>query len=135
MKGTVTIGRDSRNVVNITVTEEASRQTIVVASLTREQFADALTGLAYTPCELDRIISPGNVNKIGMRKETKVATCFRVNNKPEQRRVVLDCIEAEHPGWELWDDGTSSQQRTPNEHRFVLCRWVEQDTSPQPGER
>ena len=67
LKGNISISKDSEGVVNIRVQDEESRAHFIDIEMTKEEFADALFGLAARPVEftLDK------VERVGKRKVTQ----------------------------------------------------------------
>ncbi len=53
MKGNISIGRDSRDCINITVRDEKSSITFVEVKMTPEQFGMVITGLSMVDIEFE----------------------------------------------------------------------------------
>ena len=53
IKGHVSINRDSRDIIKISVVDEASRAQFLEIHLTPENFAMAVTGLSHMECDME----------------------------------------------------------------------------------
>jgi len=136
-KGKLTISRWTsnggvRDGISIEITDKLSGLDIITIDVTPYDFGMAVTGLSAVPVEIKRKPTGFIVNNIGKKRETKSIFV----NKPEHSlcgdnykteirvRLVSEMRKPEWEGWDLFSDGTSSQQ--PGEkHRAIMWRFVE----------
>lgn len=127
-KAEVTIGKrgfGSESRMYITITDESSRTRIVEVSMSLEDFAQALTGLASCGGTMESVVSPENVHKLGKECVTQEVFVEKNRKKGIQSLIVeKDFIENwQEDGWEIFNDGLRSQQHGEL-HRYVIRRWV-----------
>ncbi len=110
MKGKLTITKNSRNVINVTLRDEKSRIRFVTATISRTNFADALFGLSEVECDIK---VKGLVN-VGRKKVTKSLE-FKMDlvddDYGDVRKDRALEIARSHCGyeWSVWDTRFSSQ--------------------------
>lgn len=130
----VTISRptysDGSELIHIEIIDESSRLHVIGLDLTYPNFVRCLTGQGFIPATVDHWCGK-NAKDIGKQSEHKnvilKGRCPIFATREEKEAWVL-----KHPGlkpalkggWELWDDGTTSQQPDPNNHHIHLVRYV-----------
>ena len=67
MKATILISRTSKNRIELTITDESSREQLCRLTMSPEQFGMAITGLSTTDIDM----SVGNLSRIGKQKVTE----------------------------------------------------------------
>ena len=126
IKGKITITRTASNrrddFISIYIGDANSGLRIMEIEIELEQFALLITGLARQDCNIEIY---DNYGKIGKKKVTKNVWCKRVCEKGLQRKIVLEDYKQYKDEWEIWDDGTSTQQNA-KDHHYILCKYVEE---------
>jgi len=119
MKGkfdiTKCIHNDSSRTIRIKIYDDISRIMIVEAEIDLMTFADAITGLAYQECEINKLISKDKLHNIGKKLERgSFVIKLPTYPTPSHEQIVkvvnedLGGILAE--GWQLYDDGIGRRQ-------------------------
>jgi hypothetical protein len=99
MKGEITISRDSRNVIRISIVDELSRERFVTFSMTPTDFCMALTGLAYVEGDL----SVSGLDCVGKKKITESRSIDCPIASYDAKTLEAWLIEnAQEPGWILY---------------------------------
>ena len=132
LKGTITITRrtnfNSSNTISFHIEDKASHTVIARFEMSLEDFAAAVTGLGMQPVELEYVISESGSRRIGKTVETKRVFIEHPPGYDNESRKqwVIDQLQGnpEMEGWELFDDGTRSQQNG-EKWIVVLRRWVD----------
>lgn len=127
MDGKITISRMGmqKGTGGIEFTIEDGASGLIVAKFIMEQgeFAECITGLGM--CGMTITLPPNQyiIDRMGKERETKRVRLDwdSYNGEPK----VLEALIKPHliDGWELFSDGTSSQQNQPG-HEVVLRRFV-----------
>lgn len=131
---------DGSRYISIEIGDRDSSLTVIDIHISLEDFAMALTGLAHVPAEVEHWIG-SNAGKVGRFAHTRnVALPGRApwNAKDRGRTWVLDhplVQEAIAAGWELWDDGTRSQQNDRGHHHIHLRRYEDHPQERAKGAR
>lgn len=135
MKGTICITRpslyDGRKVIAFEIKEESSNLLVAIFTMTAEDFAESVTGLAYRPIDFDYITSTENAERFGMKRETKTVFIDRVPYELKDHRkiayvrdhLIMDGYIDIDNSWEIFSDGLRSQQNG-EKHKVVLVRWI-----------
>lgn len=119
-----------KDYIRLEIDDNRSSITLVELEIDLESFAKALTGLQSVPATYLQCIDENDIHKINKRKVTEHVYCNRLSSvsstKEDQRAEVFKHFNHVYrsQGWELWSDGTRSQQRS-DEHRYVICKYVE----------
>lgn len=118
-----------RECILLAVTDGSSGLRIVEVEMDLSDFAACVTGLAASPACLKFSPSQYGAERFGKKKVVERVTCERAipGEKDVQRQAVSTHFAANYlpTGWELWDDGTTSQQRGDH-HAYVICKYVEE---------
>jgi len=128
MKAKITISRpsfgDGKEAICIRVTDSNSRVRILEVEVGYAEFAQIITGLGEVECDISSLVSEADHAKLGKTKEVLSVYCERDWDKYVQKELVLkDFADKYLPdGWEIWDDGLSSQQHY-NQHKYIIARW------------
>lgn len=121
----MSLSRTSKDDIRFSVEDEHSGDRILEISMSPQEFALLVTGLAGIKGKAE-IFPEANIAK---KREVKRATCEKASytSKQEQKDLVQEHFENNilplHEGWEIKDDGTTSQQRG-KEHEYILKRYV-----------
>lgn len=131
MKGQMTIGRRFGNNVDkvyMTLKGKDSRMPVVEVEIGMKEFSEMLTGLSEVDVNITKTPTNEQLKRLGKVCENKTVMVTKppcTDSKPHQKQYIIyqiDLLE-ECDGWEIFDDGTRSQQ--PSEkHKVVLRRWV-----------
>ena len=136
-KAIVNISRDtSSDTVRITIDDDASSGRVVEVVLTLEAYAVLITGMR-TEATFSYLPSPDAADKYLKKRVIKHVQCNKINvdgsyvnysnMKEHQRAAVLHDMKAkDYDGWELSDDGTTSQQPDVK-HNYTIRKFVEND--------
>lgn len=116
------------NSFRISIGDESSGLNIVEVSMSHEQFANALTGIAHSKANYARKPKQSMIDNIGKKKETRSFNIAKhdIYDKDELKRYVIEQVNESgelKDGWMIWDDGTRSQQPTLM-HKVILYRYV-----------
>ena len=125
-KASVTISRNSHDKVMLRVTCDTSRVLISEVELSLEDYALAVTGLSEVNGQLVRHVSESNAAKIGLKKIVEDRSIDTDENwwklSKDEKRVY---VQADLPtGYEIQNDGCSTQQNTRGKHQYSICKWV-----------
>lgn len=121
----MSLSRTSRDSIRFSVEDEHSSDRILEICMTPKEFALLVTGLSGIKGTAE-IFPEANIAK---KREVKRATCEKTSytSKQDQKDLVQEHFENNilplHEGWEIKDDGTTSQQRG-KEHEYILKRYV-----------
>jgi len=132
-KGELTITRRTtgssreEDCMSVEIKDASSGLLIARFSVSLAEMMLALTSLSCRPIEFDYLIKKEGHEKLGMTLETKAVFIEPPPSydKDEQLEWVQNrFVESEEcSGWELFSDGTRTQQ--PGKmHRIVVRRWV-----------
>lgn len=106
MKGNITISRNSRGVITISLIEEDSRVEFVEAELTTANFAEALTGLAHVECKL----KVRGLDLVGLKREVK-EELVPIPSSPTESEIKAAFAPFEVDGWSGYrNDATNSHR-------------------------
>ena len=129
MKASVTISRASDDVVRIRIREENSRIEFAVVSMTAEQFAYAITGLAECEAGLE-VVGLEHVGKVRIT-EPRVIECPLDTYEKEQLQQWLR-ENAQEEGWLLsaYLGSKSSVSRRDGKTllRYSVTKYVDQQS-------
>lgn len=124
----VTISRNNHDEISIEIIDESSGLHIIKVHMTPDQFAKAVTGVSFQHADITNPPTEYIVNNIGKSRETKDFIVDKVKSYKEedQQDAVMASFNSSGlsaDGWELFDDGTRSQQPT-DRHRATIRRFV-----------
>lgn len=126
----ITIGKRSSQVgtgtVSIEITDRTSGLRVVEVEMEYKDFTECLMGLAYCEGLFTTMPTEYSVQRYGKNKTTEKWSCDKseVFGKDPQRNLVLYDFKKRNDGnWELWDDGTSSQQNL-EKHKYTVCKYI-----------
>lgn len=119
--------------INITIEDDTSQLRIVEVEMGLSDFAECLTGLGSCRAELVSIPNHYSTERYGKRKVVEHVLMPKEDidyfNKESASNTVnqhfMENYEA--AGWELWNDGCSSQQPERVMHQYIICKYVEQE--------
>ena len=119
--------------ISLSIEDGSSSVTIITLKVPFKEFAQAITGLGYQKVEIKHVVDEKMVNVLGKTKITKsidldMERCIYDRDKKKeavlkQANVLPEILSGE---WELWDDGTRSQQNKLNKHTVILVKYVEE---------
>lgn len=119
MKGNISIGRDSRNSINIEIQDEASRINFLKVKMTPEQFAMVLTGLSMVNVDFE----VKGLSKVGLTKviESRKVSCpiSSYDRKILSQWLVENCQEE---GWKI-DTYLGSQRSITYENGITFLNY------------
>lgn len=128
MDAKVTISRRSsqvgEGVISIEITDRNSSLIAASVTLTFEDFAQCITGVGAMPANWQFPPTAFTAENIGKNRETKTVSlqwCKYGGEREELERLIEPHLT---DGWQLFDDGMTRQQKTPN-HTVYLYRFVE----------
>jgi len=111
--------------ISITIEDRLSGRQIIRVEMEMEHFGAAITGLSSMPAVYNYVMTPEVAALIGKVRETKHALIDRVEFKMTSEQVK-EGIESELvDGWQLFDDGTGTQQPNKDKHKAILIRYVD----------
>jgi|GEM_PF-3476983 len=118
----LTFGRKGDDNYSIEIEDAHSHNNIMELRLSGKELALLITGLSGVKAEC-KIYEKAN---IAMRKEVKRVSM--VSPESYDKKVVAgyvanDFAKYEKEGWQLWDDGTRSQQNEVGRHAYIICRY------------
>ena len=121
MKATILISRTSKGTIELTITDESSREQFCQLTMSPEQFGMAITGLYTTDIDM----SVGNLDCIGKQKVT------------EKRSITLPFLTYDHgkikswlhenakeDGWEINDYLGSRDSIRYNESGQIVVNYI-----------
>lgn len=125
MGAKITITRRSDDKIYINIIDDSSGCMVVEVSMPLAEFTLAITGLAHSHGEINRLISSTNIGKIGRKKIVESWYCEKVSlDKEKQKSYILGDYMLKNDGdWEMLDDGTRTQQ-PGSQHRYIVCKYV-----------
>lgn len=138
----LTIGRptcsDGRRYISIEIGDRDSSLTVIALEVELDAFAEALTGLGHVPASVNHWVG-SYADRVGKHLHTNsvVLPGRPPYGEKEGRAWVLAqplLKAALADGWELFDDGTRSQQRHDN-HRINLRRFEDHPQERAKGVR
>jgi hypothetical protein len=116
--------------MSLQIEDDASRVLVARLKIPLIEFTNAITQ-RESHCEWEVLPTARTAAVIGMECEVKNVFCEKAKSydKKDQKRAVLAHFAENwhHSGWELWQDGTSSQQPL-DQHRYIIHRWVHPET-------
>lgn len=127
MKGNITISRDNKDRINITIRDESSCITLFDGQMTLENFAQCITGLGYV--EIDFALN--KVENVGKTREHKTVEIElgETGYTNARKEIAIEKLkELESDGWVL-NDTLSSQgsffyKNGKNYCRAMFVRYV-----------
>lgn len=129
MKARVAISRRSTNQgdgsIGIAITDDASGILVCDVEMSLSDFAECVTGLAGSQAEFRSIANRYAADRFGKKKIVERVYCDKASGKKEMAdQVMSDFSKNYSEEWELWSDGTSSQQNG-KQHQYIICKYVE----------
>lgn len=116
------LSRTSSGKINFEVSDHHSGDRVLNIEFTPEELGLLITGL-HGVKGIASVYTGANIAK---KRETMKVTCDKVpTNKDTQKAIVRDHFEEEYLplGYQLHDDGTSTQQPTQL-HQYIIKRYV-----------
>ena len=127
IKGNITITRTTSSkrgdFISIHIRDIKSSLCIMNVEIELKQFALLITGLGFQDCNIEIY---DNYKILGKKRILQIVLCEKVYEKEKQKKIVLkDYDEKYKDKWEIWDDGTSTQQNS-KDHHYLICKYVEE---------
>ena len=133
-EGRITIGRTTSNhgpdTIRVTIEDKDAAVQFAEATLTLEQYALLITGLACVPCEVEA----GGLEHVGKKMEHRVhefplltEPSYRDNEAAVKRRAVETCPEGWVPDLYFGVQGSYFVKDGKPWARCTIRRWVEKD--------
>ncbi len=113
--------------ISISITDDASSLRVIELEMSLADFGACVTGQGHLEAKVGRWIGE-NAHRVGMQREGRGQ---RLSGKPPFDKDKARKWVRSHPelvlsdGWELRDDGTSTQQNDSAGHHIHLVRYVE----------
>lgn len=127
LKGKLSLLFDRDRGLSIEIEDTSSHHTVSI-NLPAKDVAALLGRQVLMDCD---VTWPEDLSKIGMRRENKSVELIKTweDFKPSRDLIEKVCEEQGYlvDGWELWQDGTTTQQKKRGYHKVVLDRYVEVD--------
>lgn len=110
--------------IHIKIEDVASGLIIAGLDMDPYEFAECITGVSS--CNAVATVVPNEYGAARFGKKKQVETVY----VPVESRLTKDTPESFFDkfipeGWELWNDGLSTQQDQKGVHKIVICRYVE----------
>jgi len=120
------MGGSGDQCICIEIEDDSSSLTVIRVAMPLADFAECLTGHGHMKAIVERWVGD-RANLIG--KKLEVRDLYLHGHAPYGKFTAAQWVR-EHPelvldGWHIHDDGTRSQQNTPNKHRVSLARYVD----------
>ena|SRR5690554_1698346 len=112
-------------VMVVRVVDTSSRLPVVEFDMPLDEFMRCLTGLAEVKAAVKRFPTEKQRQRHGLRCITKSMTCQRSFDKGKQRELVREHFATLDAEWEMFSDGTGTQQRG-DQHAYIVRRWVDE---------
>lgn len=133
IKGKVSISRRSSmkgsGSIHIQLEDDSSGVTIAEFEMTYADFAECVTGMSASNAMIHFLPTHTSIDRYGKKRITKTVFCDKVKTtygkyKEAQRKAVMDHFEANYAddGWNLFGDGTTSQQHD-KQHHYTINRF------------
>lgn len=136
MKAKVTIskrgGYKGEGKFHITIRDEASGLKVTEVSMSLAEFAEAIGGMSECEADVECYPTQYTVERYGKKKIVEhvfMDKSLILGNTIDHRKAAVNShfsVNWSGDNWELWDDGTRSQQNG-KEWRYVICKYVDQE--------
>ena len=140
-KARVTITRRGtirgEGVIAISITDHASDINVCDVVMSLSEFSECVTGLAGSRGEFRNIANLYSAARYGKTKIVERVYCEKVDSI--KKKDVSESVRAHFNDnyadeWELWSDGTGSQQHG-EKHQYIICKYVDRSEEVEEMEK